>query len=58
MLKQKQEKTAAIVTIKDASAMSPEGKKEIAEWLRRQAKQLLKEGHNYSGRFTARYLYF
>jgi len=51
------EKSAAILTIKKASDMSLRGKKDIAEWLRNQAKNLLKHGKLYSDKFTARYLY-
>lgn len=50
-------KSAAVLTVRDAPNMTPEGKKAIAEWLRKQAKMLVKEGKNYSKRFTARYLY-
>lgn len=53
----KVEKSAAILTIKDAPNMSAKGKKEIAEWLRRQAKMLIKDGDKYAKNFTARYLY-
>jgi hypothetical protein len=53
----KKEKCAASITIHDAADMTPKGKKEIAEWLRKQAKMLLKEGDNYPTRFRASYLY-
>lgn len=53
----KKEKCAASITIHDAADMSFKGKKEIADWLRKQAKMLLKEGDNYSTRFRASYLY-
>ena len=52
------EKSAAIVTIKDAPKMSKQGRKNIAAWLRRQADMLVRSGTHYTnGRFTARYLY-
>lgn len=51
------EKSAVILTVKDAQIMTPEGKKEIARWLRRQAKMLEQHGNEYATRFTARYLY-
>lgn len=51
------EKSAAILTIKEAAEMTPEGKKDIARWLRRQAKFLEQSGAEYASRFTARYLY-
>jgi len=50
-------KSAAILTIKDASLMTPTGRKAIAEWLRSHAKFLIKHGKDYSGTFRGRYLY-
>lgn len=51
-------KSAAVVTIHGAPAMTPRGRLQIATWLRRQASILLKDGKKYTpGRFTARYLY-
>jgi hypothetical protein len=54
---EKEKKCAATLTIHEAAMMTPTGKKEIAEWLRKQAKMLVKEGSNYSTRFRASYLY-
>lgn len=51
------EKSAAIVTIKDAPKMSRRGRKAIADWLRRQANFLETNADQLSNRFTARYLY-
>ena len=52
------EKSAAILTIKEAGLMSKRGRKDIATWLRRQAAFFLWYGDKYSEkRFTARYLY-
>jgi hypothetical protein len=54
----KKEKSAAVLTIKAASNMTDEGRREIAAWLRRQAKHLIKHGEEYTeGNFRARYLY-
>lgn len=51
-------KSAAIVTIKAPGKMSKKGRKQIADWLRRQAANLSKHGNEYTdGMFTARYLY-
>jgi len=51
-------KSAAVVSIFAAPAMTPKGRRQIAAWLRRHADLLVKEGKNYtSGRFTGRYLY-
>jgi len=52
----KKEKTHAVLTIKDAAKMNKRQKKEIANWLTREAKNLIKEGERYSGKFTARYI--
>ncbi len=53
----KKSKVAASITIHDAAKMTPKGRKDIANWLRQQAKNLLKESSNYSTRFRASYLY-
>jgi hypothetical protein len=53
----KKEKSAAIVTIKDAAKMSPRGRRQIAAWLRRQAGFLERNADQLASRFTARYLY-
>jgi hypothetical protein len=53
----KAEKSAAIVTIKDAPKMTKRGRKNIAAWLRRQAAFLEQHGNEFAGRFTARYIY-
>jgi hypothetical protein len=55
--KQTTEKSAAVVTIHRADEMTPEGRKEVAAWLRRQASFLTKDGDKLAKRFTARYLY-
>ena len=51
------EKSAAVLTIKDAGEMTKRGRKNVADWLRRQAKFLEEDGHVYAPRFRARYLY-
>ena len=50
-------KSAAIVTIKDASKMTAAGRRRIAAWLRNHATWLVESGNKYSARFTGRYLY-
>lgn len=50
-------KSAAIVTIHRASEMTPEGRREVAAWLRAHAQDLVKYGDQYSRRFTGRYTY-
>lgn len=50
-------KSAAVVTIFGAPDMSPSGRRAVANWLRKQADFLQKEGKVYAKRFTARYLY-
>jgi len=51
------QKSAAIVTIRDASLMTKRGRKAVAAWLRRHAVMLEQHGREYSTRFTGRYLY-
>ena len=48
-------KVIATLEIKNAAKMAEEGRKEVADWLRRQAKELIKEGKNYSKHFKATY---
>jgi len=50
--------SAAILTLKKPGMMSKRGRKDIADWLRKQAAFFLRHGDEYSKtRFTARYLY-
>ena len=49
-------KSAAILTIKDASNMTKSGRKNVADWLRNQADLLEEDGWNFSKAFRARYL--
>jgi hypothetical protein len=53
------EKSAAVLTIKDAADMSTRGARDVAKWLRRQADMLEKAEARkaLSGRYRARYLY-
>lgn len=51
-------KSAATLTLNKPGEMSKRGRKQIADWLRRQARDLEKLGDQYSSkRLTARYLY-
>jgi len=50
-------KAAASLVIHEADEFTERGRKDVANWLRRQASALLREGANYSKRYTARYLY-
>ena len=49
------EEESAILKINKASEMTFGRKKEIAEWLRKQAKDLLKEGDNYAKVYRAKF---
>lgn len=51
------DRSAAIVTVKDADRMSVDGRKDIARWLRRQAGFLEKYGSEFAGTFRARYIF-
>lgn len=53
----KAEKSAAVLTIKDAAKMTTGGRRAVAAWLIRQAESLAKDGKEYDGTFRARYLY-
>ncbi len=53
----RKDKLAASLTIHDAAMMTPKGKKDIADWLRLQAKNVLKESDKYSTRFRAAFYY-
>jgi hypothetical protein len=51
-------KTAAVLTLNAPGAMTAVGRLAIAQWLRRHATMLLKEGKNYTKtKFRGRYLY-
>lgn len=51
-------KSAAILTVFRAPAMTPSGARRVAQWLRRQASYLERHRRLLTmGRFTARYLY-
>jgi predicted HicB family RNase H-like nuclease len=49
-------KIIAILEIKDVAKMTEEGRKEVSDWLKRQAKELIKEGKDYDKRFKACYI--
>lgn len=49
-------KVIAILEIKNAAKMTEEGRKEVADWLKRQAKELIKDGKDYTKHFRARYM--
>ncbi len=50
-------KAVAILTIRNAADMTPEGRKAIAAWLDRQKRFFLKHPKELSGIFQARYLH-
>ena len=51
------EEYAAKLLILDGENMTPHGKRDIANWLRRQARFLEGHGHEFAKKFTARYMY-
>ena len=51
------QKTAATVVVHRVSEMTPEGRKEITNWLRKQAHWIDKFGDRLAVTFKARYLY-
>ena len=50
-------KAAVVLTIKNASEMPFENRKQIADWLREQVRFFIKHNDQLSPRFTARYFY-
>ena len=52
----KKDNVIARLTMHRLSEMTPEGRKALAEWLRNNAKFILKEGKNCSKVFTAKYI--
>ena len=50
------DKIIATLEIKDAAKMTEEGRKEVAEWLKKEAEDLIKGGKNYSNHFKACYI--
>ena len=50
------DKVSAKLELYKTDTWSDKGRKEIAAWLRKQADALVKEGKQYSGNFTARYI--
>lgn len=55
--RKRKDRSAAIVTIRDADKMTTRGRRDIAAWLRRTAAFLVKHGDQYSSRFAGRYMY-
>lgn len=54
----RKEKSAAIITIISPGKMTKRGRKDIAAWLQRHAKMLVKDGDKYTeGRFIGRFMY-
>lgn len=53
------EKSAAILTVYDISDMSPKGRRDIINWLKKQISNIEKhhEKPGFAKRYTARYIY-
>lgn len=51
------EKIVGTVTIHGPAEMTDEGRKDVAKWLRKTAKQIEKEGPNMAKTFRARLFY-
>lgn len=54
---QSKPKTAAVLTIKDAALMTPEGREALVYWLDFQAALLLVKGKTYPSKYKSQYLY-
>jgi len=50
-------KSVATIVIRDSDIMRVKERKQVADWLRKQARDLTKEGYKYSHVFTARYFW-
>lgn len=46
----------AVLTLKGAGEMTKRERKQVAQWLRKQADALESSGDNYASRFRARYM--
>jgi hypothetical protein len=57
MAEKKVEKTAATIIVHRVSEMSPEGKKAVLKWMRKQIAWIDKHGDDLAVTFTARYRY-
>lgn len=57
MADKKVEKTAATIIVHRVSEMTPDGKKAILKWLRKQVSWIDKHGDNLAVTFTARFRY-
>jgi hypothetical protein len=55
-VKRQTAKPPAMLTIRRAADMTPEGRKAIANWLRMHANDLVKDGGNYSTVFRGNYM--
>ena len=53
----KSSKSAAVLTIKRAGDMTPQGRRDIAAWLRMHARHIVAHGKEYAPTFRGRYLY-
>lgn len=56
--KPKKSKKAAGLWIDKPGMLTEQGRRDIAEWLREQAKQVLKDDLTATGRYTAGYHYY
>lgn len=54
----RKEKVAAKIVMHRPNEMSKQGRRDIAQWLRNQAADLIKLGDKYDKNFTSSYIYF
>jgi hypothetical protein len=57
MSKSRPYSVAASLTVYRVADMSDKGRKEICDWLRKQARDIQREPESFGQRFRARYLY-
>lgn len=51
----KKTEAVVVITIHGAEKMTPAQKKKINNWFRVQGRNIVRDGHNYAKRFTARF---
>jgi hypothetical protein len=50
-------KVTITLSVRNMDVMSKEDRKEVAEWLKETAKDLVKNGHVYTGEIKFKYIY-
>ena len=51
------ERCAAVLTIKNVAQMTPRGRRDVCDWLRRQIGHVEQNPHAFAGKYCARFIY-